>query len=187
MTKSPYFEKNLKEEEAAHGRAPRRVRPALGLRVADVTARRHLLHGGGLLRVQPGSGGLGTSQVSIPRQLQQYGAALEEAYPFEEKAIAVHQKNLELLATGVYNPWIEKSLGKLAILMPGTLREVRGEQRLDRVGRRYAYEAPKVTATAPSHAERACGRAAKLRPAAAPDTSSEAADEPKGAERCTAP
>jgi tetratricopeptide (TPR) repeat protein len=43
----------------------------------------------------------------------------EEAYPFEEQAIEVHQENFELLAGGVYNPWVQKSLDKLAILMPG--------------------------------------------------------------------
>jgi len=43
----------------------------------------------------------------------------EEAYPFEERAIDVHQQNFELLASGVYNPWVQKSLDKLAVLMPG--------------------------------------------------------------------
>ena len=43
----------------------------------------------------------------------------EEAYPFEEQAIDVHEENFELLAGGVYNPWVQKSLDKLAILMPG--------------------------------------------------------------------
>lgn len=43
----------------------------------------------------------------------------EEAFPFEERAIEVHEKNLELLAEGIYNPWIERSLGRLADLMPG--------------------------------------------------------------------
>jgi TolA-binding protein len=43
----------------------------------------------------------------------------EEAYPFEELAIDVHEKNFELLAGGVYNPWIQESLDKLAVLMPG--------------------------------------------------------------------
>ncbi len=43
----------------------------------------------------------------------------EEAWPFEEQAIAVHEANFELLAAGVYNPWIQKSLDELAILMPG--------------------------------------------------------------------
>jgi hypothetical protein len=43
----------------------------------------------------------------------------EEAFPFEERAIAVHEANLELLATGLFNGWVEQSLDRLAILMPG--------------------------------------------------------------------
>ncbi len=43
----------------------------------------------------------------------------EEAYPFEEQAIAVHEENFELLAAGVYNDWVQKSLDSLAGLMPG--------------------------------------------------------------------
>ena len=43
----------------------------------------------------------------------------EEAYPFEERAIDVHEENFELLAAGIYNPWIQNSLDKLADLMPG--------------------------------------------------------------------
>lgn len=52
-------------------------------------------------------------------ELDQYELAIEEqAYPFEEQAIAVHQKNLEMISIGVYNEWIEKSLQKLAVFMP---------------------------------------------------------------------
>jgi tetratricopeptide (TPR) repeat protein len=43
----------------------------------------------------------------------------EEAFPFEEQAIDVHEKNRELIAAGVYNEWIAKSLEKLTLLMPG--------------------------------------------------------------------
>jgi tetratricopeptide (TPR) repeat protein len=43
----------------------------------------------------------------------------EEAFPFEELAIEVHEKNLELIASGTYNDWIDKSLAKLAGLVPG--------------------------------------------------------------------
>jgi hypothetical protein len=43
----------------------------------------------------------------------------EEAFPFEEQAIGVHEQNFELLAGGIYNPWVQKSLDKLAVLMPG--------------------------------------------------------------------
>lgn len=43
----------------------------------------------------------------------------EEAYPFEERSIEVHEENFELLANGIFNPWVQKSLDKLAVLMPG--------------------------------------------------------------------
>jgi len=52
-------------------------------------------------------------------QLEQYELALEEqVYPFEEKAINVHEKNMELLDLGIYNKWIDKSIEKLAVLLP---------------------------------------------------------------------
>jgi tetratricopeptide (TPR) repeat protein len=54
-----------------------------------------------------------------PLELEQYELAIEEqAYPFEEKAIKVHQSNLALITKGVYNEWIEKSLQKLAKFLP---------------------------------------------------------------------
>ncbi len=53
-------------------------------------------------------------------ELQKYEMVLEEeAYPFEEKAIDFHEKNLEMLHAGVQNEWTGKSLGKLVELMPG--------------------------------------------------------------------
>jgi outer membrane protein assembly factor BamD (BamD/ComL family) len=53
-------------------------------------------------------------------ELAEYEEVIEaEAFPFEELAIEVHEKNLELISAGVYNPWIEKSFGRLADLVPG--------------------------------------------------------------------
>ena len=75
--------------------------------------------------------------------LQEYEDALEEeAFPFEEKAIDVHEKNLELLRSGVFNPWTEKSLGKLAVLMPG--RYAKNELSSGFLGSidSYAYRTP---------------------------------------------
>ncbi len=54
-----------------------------------------------------------------PLELEEFELALEDqAYPFEEKAIAVHRKNVELLHAGVYSDWIDKSIGKLALIYP---------------------------------------------------------------------
>jgi len=55
-----------------------------------------------------------------PEDLQEFKNNLDEAaFPFEEKAINVHEKNMELLHTGVFNSWAEKSLSRLTELMPG--------------------------------------------------------------------
>jgi hypothetical protein len=43
----------------------------------------------------------------------------EEAYPFEERAIEVHESNAGFLSAGIYNDWVQKSLDRLALLMPG--------------------------------------------------------------------
>ncbi len=52
-------------------------------------------------------------------ELEQYELVIEDqAYPFEEKAISVHEKNMELLDVGVYNEWIDRSIAKLAVLVP---------------------------------------------------------------------
>jgi hypothetical protein len=62
-------------------------------------------------------------------ELAEYELVLEEeAFPFEERAIAMHEQNLGLLHDGVYNSWTTRSLGELAGLVPG--RYARGELRL---------------------------------------------------------
>lgn len=53
-------------------------------------------------------------------ELSDYELAIEEqAYPFEERAIDVHEQNYQLLVSGVFNPWVERSLAKLAEVVPG--------------------------------------------------------------------
>ncbi len=66
----------------------------------------------------------------------------EEAYPFEERAIDVHEENFELLAGGIYNAWVQKSLEKLGLLMPG--RYAKNEISGGYVGSidSYAYRMP---------------------------------------------
>ncbi|MCK5027149.1 MAG: hypothetical protein KAS07_01900, partial [Candidatus Pacebacteria bacterium] len=52
-------------------------------------------------------------------EMEEYELALDDqVFPFEEKAIAVHRKNLELISIGVYSLWIDKSLERLGNLMP---------------------------------------------------------------------
>src|SRR5260370_37286388 len=55
-----------------------------------------------------------------PEDLEEFKNKLDEAaFPFEEKAIKVHEKNMELLHAGVFNSWTEKSISRLTELMPG--------------------------------------------------------------------
>ncbi len=78
-----------------------------------------------------------------PVELQDYELVLEEeAFPFEEKAIEVHQKNLELMGAGIYNPWIEKSLAELAELMPGRYAKFEASSGLIHSIDSYAYRPP---------------------------------------------
>ena len=52
-------------------------------------------------------------------ELEQYEILLEEqVYPFEEKAIVVHETNIQRTSDGVYDEWVKKSLATLAELMP---------------------------------------------------------------------
>jgi len=54
-----------------------------------------------------------------PAERDEYELAIDDqASPFEEKAIATHKSNLDLISRGVYNEWIEKSLQKLARFVP---------------------------------------------------------------------
>jgi hypothetical protein len=78
---------------------------------------------------------------------EEYELSLEdEAFPFEEKAIAMHAKNLELVRAGIYNAWIDKSLGRLAVLMPA--RYAKEELSSGFLGSidHYAYHVPAMTA-----------------------------------------
>ncbi len=84
-----------------------------------------------------------------PADLQEYVSALEgEAAPFQKRAIEVHTKNLELMAAGVYNPWIEQSLGKLAVLAPERFAKFEASSGWIGSLDRYAYQSPKSRAAA---------------------------------------
>ena len=121
-------------------------------------------------------------------QMNDYEMVLEEeAFPFEEQAIDVHEKNLELLSVGIFNPWIEKSLEKLAILMPGRYAKFEASTGLIASIDRYAYRAPNAPATAPEESELG-DRVPSAEPAAAsePDTEVESAQQERTGQRVAA-
>jgi TolA-binding protein len=52
-------------------------------------------------------------------ELEQYDLLLEEqAYPFEEKAISIHEANARRSWSGVYDQWVRRSIDSLATLLP---------------------------------------------------------------------
>jgi TolA-binding protein len=76
-------------------------------------------------------------------ELAEYDLVIEEeAYPFEERAIEMHEENLELMRVGIFNSWIQRSLDQLAVSMPG--RYAKHEISSGFVGSidQYAYRPP---------------------------------------------
>jgi len=86
-----------------------------------------------------------------PLEMEEYELAIEEqAYPFEEKAIEVHESNLALISLGVYNTWIDKSLAKLAVFVPARYAKPEEETEIITSLEAYSFSAgtkPPVAAT----------------------------------------
>ena len=60
-------------------------------------------------------------------QLEQYDILLEEqAYPFEEKSITVHEINISRTKDGIYDNWVKESYRILSTIVPA--RYLRGER-----------------------------------------------------------
>jgi TolA-binding protein len=89
-----------------------------------------------------------------PDELLDYEMVIEEeAFPFEERAIEVHEKNLELMSAGVFNGWVERSLDKLADLMPGRYAKFEISPGFLGSLEIYAYRAPGAPEPQPDEAE----------------------------------
>jgi Flp pilus assembly protein TadD len=77
-------------------------------------------------------------------ELAAYEEAIEEeAFPFEERAIEVHEANVAvMIAANVYNRWVEQSFERLAALVPG--RYAKEEQSMGLLGaiETFTYRRP---------------------------------------------
>ena len=102
-------------------------------------------------------------------ELVEYEEVLEEqAFPFEERAIEVHEANVDvMIAAGLYNRWVEQSFARLAALVPG--RYAKEEQSIGLLGaiETFTYLRPGAVAPAPvtpvaEPGRRARGPAAKV-------------------------
>ena len=144
------IERNLQEKQSCMNGALENLGRLLDYEVAEVTA------GATFLMAElyvDFSRALVDSQRPAdldPAELKEYEAALAgEAQPLERKAIEVHEKNLELLEAGIYNPWIEKSLAKLAELVPDRYAKSEASSGFIASIDTYAYQPP----SAPPDAE----------------------------------
>jgi cellulose synthase operon protein C len=68
-------------------------------------------------------------------EIEQYDLLLEEqAFPFEEKAIAIHERNARLAADGTYDEWVRASYAELARMKPGRYARAESDAGLDGKG-----------------------------------------------------
>ncbi len=88
------------------------------------------------------------------QEKEQYELAIEDqAYPFEEKAIAIHESNLKLISRGVYNEWIDKSLQRLAKLVPARFDKPEEHSGTLSSLETYVFEIDRPTPSGPPKAE----------------------------------
>ena len=53
-------------------------------------------------------------------ELSQYELLLEEqAYPFEDNAIDIHEQNASRARNGIFDEWVQRSYEALKTLLPG--------------------------------------------------------------------
>jgi len=114
------FAESLAEKKARMDSAMSAFERLVGYEVAEVTAAATFYmaeiyshFGGALLESER------PSNLDAVERADYELAIEEEAFPFEESAIDVHEKNLELMAAGTFNAWVQRSLDQLAVLMPG--------------------------------------------------------------------
>ena len=66
-------------------------------------------------------------------ELEQYDLLLEEqAYPFEEKAIGVHERNAGRARKGIYDQWVRDSYAALAEMTGHWRRQQAAAEDVDR-------------------------------------------------------
>ena len=94
--------------------------------------------------------------------LAKYEEDLDDAaYPFEEKAIKLHEKNMDMLHAGVFNAWTQKSLSRLAEMVPGRYAKSEMSSGFILAIDRYVYQTPLAQAAAQAAARAAAQAAAQ--------------------------
>ena len=139
------FEESLNEKQNRMDSATAAFEALVSYEVADVTsaatyyiAQIYLDFSVALLESERPAGLSDVEKVDYEMVLE------EEAFPFEERAIEIHEENFELLAAGIYNEWVQQSLDELAVLMPGRYAKNESSEGYLRSIDSYAYRMPIV-------------------------------------------
>ena len=140
------FEASLKEKQQSMDAATRTFGALVDYQVGEVTAAATFYiaeiyaNFGQSLRDSERPGDLGADALKdYDRQLA------EAARPLEDKAVAVHEKNLELMRRGLYNAWTQKSLDRLVALKPATYARTEISSGFLGSLERYVYRPPPRT------------------------------------------
>jgi TolA-binding protein len=170
------FEKSLKEKQRRMDVALEALGGLVDYEIGEVTAAATFYMGelyvgfADALRHSERPAGLAAAELA------EYERAIEqEAAPFSAQAIAVHQKNVELIGAGVYNLWIDKSVARLAELSPARYAHREASSGFVDSLETWAYRAPSPAGATPPEAAQASAADPAVPPPAALD--SEAVDE----------
>src|SRR4029077_11823061 len=137
------FERSLQEKQRSMDNATKAFGRLVDYQVAEVTAAATFYMAeiyanfGQALRESERPADLGAEALKDYEQ-----QLADAAHPLDEKAIAVHEKNLELMRRVLSNVWTQKSLDRLAALKPETY--ARAEISSGFLGslERYVYQPP---------------------------------------------
>lgn len=125
------LDENLKKKEALLKEALAGYTAAAKYRISDITTEATYKMGEMLEHFKDAILASERPKDLSTEQLEEYDFLLEEqAYPFEEKAVAAYEGNIRRTAeAGIYDPWIQKSYESLARLLPARYkRDEAGER-----------------------------------------------------------
>jgi len=110
---------SLTKKRAALDKALKAQQQVLEFKVADFTTRANFTIGEIYLQLAQDLLDSERPDNLNMLELEQYDILLEEqAYPFEEKAIQLHEANAQRAWRGVYDDWVKASLSSLAGILP---------------------------------------------------------------------
>jgi cellulose synthase operon protein C len=147
------FDRSLKEKQRSMAAATKAFGALVDYQVGEVTAAATFymaeIYANFSQALRESERPAGLAQDALKDYEQQLADA---AHPLEDKAIEVHEKNLELMRRGLNDTWTQKSLDRLASLRPDTFARTEISSGFLGSLERYVYQPPPRAPTAPATA-----------------------------------